>query len=63
MIPGFARSVVHGNGMVLGRKRKSVLRRPKNERPYLLISAGYPAKGCRVETISRKLLDEILVRM
>jgi nitroreductase len=38
-----------------------ILERPKNERPYLLIPVGYPAKGCRVPDIDRKKLDEVLV--
>ena len=41
----------------------SILQRPKNEKPYLLIPVGYPAAGATVPTISKKPLDEIRVRM
>jgi nitroreductase len=37
-----------------------ILGRPKNERPYLLIPAGYPAADATVPEISRKPLPEIL---
>lgn len=37
-----------------------VLRRPANERAYLLIPVGFPAEGCRVPDIARKALDEVL---
>lgn len=39
-----------------------VLERPEHERPFLLIPVGYPAEGCVVPDISRKSLDEIMVR-
>jgi iodotyrosine deiodinase len=39
-----------------------ILGRPANERAYLLVPVGYPAPGCRVPDISRKSLDEVLVR-
>lgn len=35
-----------------------ILGRPKNERPYLLLVAGYPADDARVPDIERKRLDE-----
>jgi nitroreductase len=35
-----------------------ILGRPKNERPFLLLVAGYPANDARVPDISRKSLDE-----
>ncbi|MDX2220565.1 MAG: nitroreductase family protein [Burkholderiales bacterium] len=34
--------------------------RPDNERPFLLLVAGYPAEGCRVPDIARKPLKEIM---
>jgi iodotyrosine deiodinase len=40
-----------------------ILGRPKNERPYLLLPVGYPAPGCEVPAITRKPLDEVLVRI
>jgi nitroreductase len=39
----------------------SLLRRPANERPYLLIPLGYPSARCQVPDIRRKPLEEILV--
>lgn len=39
----------------------SILGRPVNERPYLLIPVGYPADGCEVPDLRRKPLDEIMV--
>ena len=41
----------------------SILQRPKNEKPYLLIPVGYPAAGATVPTISKKPLDEIRLRV
>ena len=35
-----------------------ILGRPKSERPFLLLVAGYPADDARVPDISRKELDE-----
>lgn len=37
-----------------------ILERPKNERAFLLIPVGYPAKGATVPNIERKSLDEIM---
>ena len=37
----------------------NVLRRPKNERPFLLLVVGYPAKDAQVPDIKKKKLDEI----
>ncbi len=42
---------------------QSILGRPANERPYLLIPVGYPSDGCRVPDLARKPLDEIRVRV
>lgn len=39
-----------------------ILERPANERPFLLIPVGYPAADAQVPAISRKALDEVLVR-
>jgi nitroreductase len=36
-----------------------ILDRPKYERPFLLLVAGYPAEGVRVPDLSRKSLEEI----
>ncbi len=38
-----------------------ILRRPKNERPFLLFPVGYPAENVRVPCLDRKELADILV--
>jgi nitroreductase len=37
----------------------AILRRPRNERPFLLLVAGYPADGVEVPDIERRPLNEI----
>ncbi|MFN2162568.1 MAG: nitroreductase family protein [Candidatus Promineifilaceae bacterium] len=37
-----------------------LLERPSNERPFLILVVGYPAKDARVPDISKKSLDEIV---
>jgi len=37
----------------------SILDRPRNERPFLLLVTGYPADEVRVPDLARKSLDEI----
>ena len=37
-----------------------ILDRPKSERPFLLLVAGYPAEDAMVPDISRKELDEFV---
>jgi nitroreductase len=41
----------------------SILGRPKNEKPYLLIPVGYPAADAVVPTIQKKPLSEIRIRV
>jgi hypothetical protein len=36
-----------------------ILKRPANERPFLVLVVGYPAEGTTVPNISKKALDEI----
>ena len=38
-----------------------ILKRPENERPFLLIPVGYPAEGVKVPDLKRKSLEEIAV--
>ena len=38
-----------------------ILKRPDNERPYLLLPVGYPKQGTKVPNLSRKPLEEIRV--
>lgn len=40
----------------------SVLHRPANERPFLLLPVGYPADDCLVPDLKRKALPEVMVR-
>jgi nitroreductase len=37
----------------------AILGRPANERPFLLLVAGYPAEGAQVPAITKKSLEEI----
>jgi nitroreductase len=37
----------------------TILRRPKNERPFVLLPVGYPADDCVVPDLRRKSLDEV----
>jgi nitroreductase len=39
----------------------AILGRPANEKPYLLIPVGYPAKGAMVPDIARKPLSEVRI--
>ncbi len=39
----------------------TILKRPQNEKPFLLIPVGYPAEECYVPDIKRKALEEIMV--
>jgi len=39
----------------------TILERPSNERPYLVIPIGYPMKACEVPDIARKPLEDIMV--
>jgi nitroreductase len=39
-----------------------ILQRPPNERPFVLIPVGYPAENAHVPVITKKSLDEVLVR-
>jgi iodotyrosine deiodinase len=40
----------------------SILKRPENERPFLVIPVGYPHPETYVPKLERKSLDEVLVR-
>jgi nitroreductase len=40
---------------------QKLLGRPENERAYVLIPVGYPARDCQVPDISRRSLDDIRV--
>jgi len=38
----------------------SILGRPKNERPFVLIPVGYPAEGATVPAIGKKSISEVM---
>jgi nitroreductase len=40
-----------------------ILKRPEHERPYVVMPVGYPAADAQVPVISKKSLNEILVRV
>ena len=41
----------------------TLLERPRNEKPFLLIPVGYPVEGAVVPAITKKSLDEIRTRV
>ena len=41
----------------------SLLNRPSNEKPYLILVAGYPAENCNVPDIEKKEIGEILTKL
>lgn len=40
---------------------RTILRRPKNERPFVLLPVGYPAEHCLVPDLRRKSFDGVTV--
>jgi nitroreductase len=65
---GFLLAAAHHAGLVTLTHTPSpmkflgpILRRPPNERPYLLIPIGYPEAGCQVPKIAKKPLEQVLV--
>jgi len=67
---GFLLAALHTAGLVALTHTPSpmtflshILRRPANERAYLLIPIGLPGPGCVVPAIARKRLDEVLVEV
>ncbi len=66
---GFLLAALHYAGLVALTHTPSpmnflqeILKRPENEKPFLLIPVGYPAENAEVPDISRKSLEEVLVR-
>jgi hypothetical protein len=39
----------------------SILGRPKNERPFVLIPVGLPAAGATVPDIAKKSIQEVMI--
>jgi iodotyrosine deiodinase len=65
---GFLLTAIHHAGLVALTHTPSpmnfltkILRRPENERPFLLIPVGYPATNTYVPDLKRKSLEEIAV--
>lgn len=63
---GILITAVHNSGLVSLTHTPSpmnflntILGRPENERPFLLLVVGYPAEGAKVPRISKKPLEEI----
>lgn len=63
---GFLITAIHNAGLVSLTHTPSpmnflnkILKRPANERPFLLLVVGYPAEDAKVPDIKKKLLDEI----
>ncbi len=42
---------------------RDILGRPKNEKPFMLIPVGYPAEDCEVPVITKKTLNEIMMKV
>jgi iodotyrosine deiodinase len=40
----------------------NILGRPKNERAYLILAAGFPEVGCQVPVLSKRPFHEVVVR-
>ena len=65
---GFLLTAIHQAGLVALTHTPSpmnflgdILQRPANEKPFLLIPVGYPARNAQVPNIKRKGLDEVAV--
>ncbi|MBT5750420.1 MAG: nitroreductase family protein, partial [Flavobacteriales bacterium] len=63
---GFLITAIHQAGLVTLTHTPSPMKflqtalgRPKNEKAYLLLPVGYPAKDCKVPDLKRKNLDKI----
>ena len=64
---GFLLLAIHNAGLVALTHTPSpmnfisaALKRPENEKPFLLIPVGHPAKGAEVPDLVRKSLDEVI---
>ena len=65
---GFLLAAIHHAGLVALTHTPSpmnfltaILKRPENERPYLLIPVGYPADETYVPKLSRKKIEDVMV--
>ncbi len=65
---GFLITAIHQAGLVTLTHTPSpmsflqkILKRPENEKPFLLLPVGYPKAGAKVPDLTRKSLDEVMV--
>lgn len=65
---GFLIAAIHAAGLVTLTHTPSpinflskLLKRPDNEKPFLLLPVGYPAKECWVPQLTKKTLEEVAV--
>jgi iodotyrosine deiodinase len=65
---GFLIQAIHQVGLVTLTHTPSpmnflqrILKRPENEKPFLLLPVGYPSEGCMVPDLKKKVLDEFAV--
>ena len=63
---GFLITAIHQAGLITLTHTPSpmaflsrILKRPENEKPFLLLPVGYPASGAKVPNISKKGLNEL----
>ena len=67
---GFLIAAIHQAGLVTLTHTPSpmnflqkILKRPENEKPFLLLPVGYPKEDAKVPDLKRKPLDEVMVRI
>lgn len=67
---GFLLAALHWSGLVTLTHTpnpmgflQQILERPANERPFLLIPVGYPSSDATVPEITKKPLDDVMVRI
>jgi len=46
--------------VILRQRLSEILKRPKNEKPYLPVTVGFLADGAEVRNITKKYLEEIM---
>lgn len=65
---GFLLAAIHQAGLITLTHTPSpmaflqkILKRPENEKPFLLLPVGYPAKDAQVPNLRKKRLEEVSV--
>lgn len=66
---GFLLAAIHHAGLVALTHTPSpmnflgtILKRPENEKPFLLVPVGYPAENVKVPDLKRKRLEQVFVK-